>query len=305
MAIAVDRNWPMVQTTFFLLETLVLLMKMHSYIMTNREYDKQFVANNQQRVKPEGNEPSAEQGESITRKVQYPDNVTLKNYVFFLVVPTLVYEMSYPRLPKMRYAYFVEKFSSFVGLWAVMHVLADTYILPVLEQSPSMTQLEAISSLIIPFTVGYMIVFYMVFDVACNGFAELTRFADREFYSDWWNSKTFDEFARKWNKPVHEFLLRHVYLESINNYKMSQTNATLLTFLFSSIVHEFFMTFALRIFRPWLFLFQMSQLPLIYLFRVPWLKNNRFNNHFFWFGMILGPPLISLLYAREFYIAYP
>jgi sterol O-acyltransferase len=110
-----------------------------------------------------------------------------------------------------------------------------------------------------------------------------------------------------------------VYLESINTYKMSQTNATFITFFFSSIVHEWFMIFTLRvsllhtlshclqsyIIRPWLFLFQMSQIPLIYLFRIPWLKNNRFNNHFFWFGMILGPPLLSLLYAREFYIAYP
>jgi sterol O-acyltransferase len=36
------------------------------------------------------------------------------------------------------------------------------------------------------------------------------RFADRNFYDDWWNSSSFDQFARKWNKPVHEFLLRHV-----------------------------------------------------------------------------------------------
>lgn len=28
-------------------------------------------------------------------------------------------------------------------------------------------------------------------------------FADREFYQDWWNSTSWDEFARKWNKPVH------------------------------------------------------------------------------------------------------
>lgn len=39
---------------------------------------------------------------------------------------------------------------------------------------------------------------------------QLTFFADREFYQDWWNSTTFDEFSRKWNVPVHSFLLRHV-----------------------------------------------------------------------------------------------
>ena len=28
-------------------------------------------------------------------------------------------------------------------------------------------------------------------------------FADREFYQDWWNSTSWDQFSRKWNKPVH------------------------------------------------------------------------------------------------------
>jgi sterol O-acyltransferase len=163
-----------------------------------------------------------------------------------------------------------------------------------------MTHIEAISHTIIPITGGYLIVFYMVFDVGCNGFAELTRFADRQFYTDWWNSNSWDEFARNWNKPVHEFLLRHVYLESINTYKMSKTNATLVTFLFSSIVHEFFMAFTLRLFVPWLFFFQMSQVPLIYIFRHPFFKNSRFGNHFFWFGLLLGVPLLTILYGREY-----
>ncbi len=27
-----------------------------------------------------------------------------------------------------------------------------------------------------------------------------SRFADREFYSDWWNATSMDVFSRKWNK---------------------------------------------------------------------------------------------------------
>ena len=57
-------------------------------------------------------------------------------------------------------------------------------------------------------------------------------------------------------------------------------------------------------FRPWLFFFQMGQIPLIYISNLPALKHNRFGNHFFWFGMVLGPPLLSLLYSREFYLAH-
>jgi len=233
--------------------------------------------------------------------MKYPNNVTFLNYLDFLMVPTLVYELEYPRTPKIRWGYFLEKMTSFFGLWAVMHVIVENYFLPILLDSTKMSALEAITHLIIPFTAGYLLIFYLVFDVACNGFAELTRFGDREFYSDWWNSLTWDEFARKWNKPVHEFLLRHVYLETINTYKISRKNATLITFLFSSIVHEFFMGMTLRIFRPWLFFFQMSQLPMIYILN-PLFKKSPFSNYFFWFGLILGPPMISLLYARELFL---
>ena len=116
------------------------------------------------------------------------------------------------------------------------------------------------------------------------------------------SSKTWDEFARKWNKPVHEFLLRHVYLETINTYKMSKLNATFATFLVSSLAHEFFMSYVLRLLRPWLFVLQMCQLPLIFVSRHPALKNHRFGNHFFWFGLCLGVPLLSILYGREYWM---
>lgn len=56
-----------------------------------------------------------------------------------------------------------------------------------------------------------------------------------------WNSTTWDEFARKWNKPVHAFLLRHVYASSISYHKMSKPSATMVTFLLSAVLHELVM----------------------------------------------------------------
>lgn len=55
-----------------------------------------------------------------------------------------------------------------------------------------------------------------------NIFAEITRFGDRSFYKDYWNSTTFEEFNRKWNQPVYSFLFRHVYLECFYKYKLSK-----------------------------------------------------------------------------------
>jgi len=180
------------------------------------------------------------------------------------------------------------------------HVLIHSYITPVLEKTPQISVLEAISLLLVPVFACYLLIFYIVFEVACNGFAELTRFADREFYQDWWNSTTWDEFARKWNRPVHEWLLRHVYLESINTYKLPSVKAAFITFLISSIFHELFLAVTLRLLRPWLFFLQMLQFPLILLGRH--FKRKTIGNLIFWFGLMIGPPTLSILYCREFYM---
>ena len=56
-----------------------------------------------------------------------------------------------------------------------------------------------------------------------------------------WNSTSWDEFSRKWNKPVHQFLLRHVYASTMRSYKLSKTSAMFITFMLSAAVHELVM----------------------------------------------------------------
>lgn len=143
----------------------------------------------------------------------------------------------------------MEKISSFVGIWCVLHVVNSTYITPVLENSPKMTVYDAILQLILPLLLASLLVFFVVFDVICNAVAELTTFGDREFYSDWWNSTSFDEWARKWNKPVHDWLRRHIYEETLQT--RNKFYASMFTFLISSLFHEYFMMMVCRLFRPW------------------------------------------------------
>lgn len=113
-------------------------------------------------------------------------------------------------------------------------------------------------------------------------------------------SVTFDEYARKWNKPVHHWLLRHVYAISMDNYKISKKSASFVTFLFSSCLHELVMIMLTRQLRMYLFFLQMSQVPLITLGRQPFIKNNpTLGNVIFWIGMFLGPPLLGILYTRQ------
>lgn len=75
----------------------------------------------------------------------------------------------------------------------------------------------------------------------------LTFFTIKQFYR--WNSTSWDEFSRKWNKPVHAFLLRHVYAPTIMGYGLSRTWAMFLTFLLSACVHELVMVIVTQKFR--------------------------------------------------------
>jgi sterol O-acyltransferase len=56
-----------------------------------------------------------------------------------------------------------------------------------------------------------------------------------------WNSTSWEQYNRKWNKPVHNFLLRHVYASTIASYKFSRSRAMFVTFLISALAHELVM----------------------------------------------------------------
>jgi hypothetical protein len=70
--------------------------------------------------------------------------------------------------------------------------------------------------------VFLILVVFINWECILNVFAEISGFADRQFYKDWWNSTTFEEFNRKWNQPVYTFLYKHVYLISMYKYKRSK-----------------------------------------------------------------------------------
>ncbi|KAJ1964683.1 Sterol O-acyltransferase 2 (Sterol-ester synthase 2) [Dispira parvispora] len=236
-------------------------------------------------------------------EVSYPYNVTLVNFVDYLFVPALVYELYYPRIPKIRLGYLVEKICATFGVFALLHVTFEDYIIPILAEIPRLNMVMTILELITPVMICYLLIFYIIFECICNVFAEITRFADRNFYDDWWNSTSFDEYSRKWNKPVHYFLLRHIYFYSIDTYRMSRRSATFLTFFLSSCLHELVLAMVAGRLRMYLFMLQMAQLPLIYLGRMPLFR--RFpvlGNGLFWLGMISGPPLLAVLYCRENYL---
>ncbi|KAI8448368.1 MBOAT, membrane-bound O-acyltransferase family-domain-containing protein [Phakopsora pachyrhizi] len=223
----------------------------------------------------------------------YPENVSIANFLDFLLIPTLVYELNYPRTSRIRLDFLLEKMVMTFLILFLIYLVTQYYIwdqIPIDSTIKTLAQdncdtkghgdgcdyvrfFESVLRLIVPFSINYLLIFYIIFECICNFFAELTRFADRDFYSDWWNSTSFDEFSRKWNKPVHSFLLKHVYRSTIESYGLTKIEATVLTTLLSSLLHELTMTIITRKFRLYLFIAQMTIIPLSMVGRLRFFKS--------------------------------
>jgi sterol O-acyltransferase len=240
--------------------------------------------------------------------VTYPKNLTWSNYVDFILCPTLCYELEYPRTPGIVWTQLGYKILAVFGVIFLLTITSEEFILPVLTESAlrletvssfsemALILAESISLLLFPFMVSFLLVFLVIFEYVLGAFAEITRFADRRFYSDWWNSTDWLEFSREWNIPVHHFFRRHVY--SASRPHIGRPMATLITFLISAIGHEIVMACITKKIRGYGFLAQMSQLPIVMLQRTRWVKGRRtLNNVCFWCSMILGLSMICSLYV--------
>ncbi|ODA78990.1 hypothetical protein RJ55_04580 [Drechmeria coniospora] len=244
--------------------------------------------------------------------VTYPSNLTWANYLDFLLCPTLCYELEYPRLETINWTSLNAKILATFGCIFLLTITSEEFILPVLvdasrrldelqASSGSLSEMllilaESISWLLFPFMLTFLLTFLVVFEYVLGAFAEITRFADRHFYADWWNSTDWMEFSREWNVPVHSFLRRHVY--GASKPHTGKTGATFITFFISAVGHEIVMACITKKIRGYGFVCQMLQLPIFMLQRTRWVRGKEtLKNVFFWCSMILGLSLICALYV--------
>ncbi|KAI9836851.1 MAG: hypothetical protein M1819_001016 [Sarea resinae] len=239
----------------------------------------------------------------------FPSNLNIKNFAEYIVLPTVVYELEYPRQEKINWWYVAEKTAATFGSLIVMQVVSEAYIYPhvmrtveMKEQGmPLIERLQefpwVLSDMMFPFMMEYLLSWYVIWECILNVLAEVTRFADRGFYGDWWNSVSWDQYARDWNRPVHNFLLRHVYHSSISAFHLSRSSATLVTFFLSSCIHELVMWCIFNKLRGYLLAMQMLQIPLVMLSQTRFLKGRTIlGNAIFWLGIMTGPSFLCSLY---------
>lgn len=275
-----------------------VMLKIHSFFMTNLAM--------------------ALEKDSATGSAGWPGNVQLLNFAQFLVFPTLTYEASFPRSPSIRPSYLLWKaaqggiaivvgfsvlFFSVIPILAHPTPPASLSALPSRLQAPIAFLLD-LTRLALPSICCWCAVFVGFFSCCLGILAELTRFADREFFGPWWEAQSIGAFWSSWNAPVHKWAKRHLLLELQIYLHLKRRGAVLATFLLSALLHEVIISTAFKTIRPYFFFAMLFQLPLISLSRVLQGEGRHaaggLGNSLVWLSLFLGQPVLELLYAREF-----
>lgn len=215
------------------LHALIVWLKVCSYALTNRDLRHALLW-------PESNETLPE----LYATCPYPRNITLSNLSYFWWAPTLVYQPVYPRTDRIRRTFVIKRILECIGLSTIILILTVQYASPLLhnswekvKQGDVIAIAERVMKLSTISLFLWLCGFYALFHSFLNALAEVMQFADREFYSDWWNVDSVRTYWTSWNKPVYYFMRRHLYAPMVGR-KVDPKVAQLVVFVFSGILHE-------------------------------------------------------------------
>jgi len=240
--------------------------------------------------------------------VQYPENLNAKDMYYFIAVPTLCYEINFPRSKRIRKRFLIRRLIEMVFLFTLALILLQQWVVPILLNSKTpfretnvLRILERLLKLAIPNHVIWLIMFYAFFHSWLNVLAEVLRFGDREFYRDWWNSETVPSFWKNWNIPVHNFCARHIY-KPLLKLGVTKLQASIVVFFISAFFHEYLVSLPLRMFRLWSFWGMIMQIPFTMV--VQKFLHGNYGNMAVWVSLIIGQPIAIMMYLHDYYIDY-
>ncbi|KAH8805579.1 hypothetical protein F5884DRAFT_736747 [Xylogone sp. PMI_703] len=287
------------------LHAVIVWLKTASYAFTNRDLRHAYL------------HPSRREEDALPEiysQCPYPQNVTLANLTYFWWAPTLVYQPVYPRTTKIRWVFVAKRMGEVFGLSAFMWIASAQYAAPLLRNSVDKMAsfdlpaiLERLMKLSTISLVVWLAGFFALFQSFLNALAEVMKFADREFYTDWWNSPSVGTYWRTWNKPVYQFMKRHVYSPLLGR-GWHPGAASIAVFFFSGVLHELLVGVPTHnIIETCLFnigvafIGMVAQLPLIAitapLEKMSGINGRIIGNCIFWVSFtLIGQPLAALLY---------
>ncbi|KAM3132959.1 hypothetical protein pb186bvf_014955 [Paramecium bursaria] len=254
--------------------------------------------------------------QTVTILKKYLNNfdyfLDFKHYLYFLAAPTLCFQLTYPRSKSVRKLWVLKRVIEYLLVSAFQVIIWYQYVEPLLNNTyeivrddPRYVRLfERLLKLSLPNTYLWIAMFFGGFQCALNITAELLRYADRQFYKDWWNCKNLEEYWKLWNIPVHHWLVRHIYLPCLKS-GLSKSTANMIVFFISALGHEYIVSASLGIIEYWAFIGMIMQAPVIQIQKkiekIFKLQNSQLGNLMFWCSFcIIGQPILIFVYYFRF-----
>lgn len=163
----------------------------------------------------------------------------------FLCMPTLCYQPIYPRVATVNRTTLLENLLGTVICFGLLKLLIIQYISPILANAVlPVSELnylaigERLLKIALPAVLFWITLFLMVFQFWLSFLAELTRFADKCFFYDWWNATDIGEYWQRWNLPIHTYICRHVF-NPLVELGYNKTSVILFVFFLSGVLHEY------------------------------------------------------------------
>jgi diacylglycerol O-acyltransferase-1 len=275
------------------LHAVIVFLKCASYALTNRDLRHAYLHPKQADPLPE-----------LYSTCPYPQNINFNNLCYFWWAPTLVYQPVYPRTAAIRWPFVLRCLAEVAVLSIVVWIASAQYAAPLLQNKILTLNFTSIAERIMKLSTisvfCWLCGFFALFQSALNALAEIMRFGDREFYGDWWNVSSIRTYWTTWNKPVTNFMRRHIYSPLVGR-GCPPALAQIIVFLFSGVLHELLVGVPTHNIIGVAFAGMLVQIPLIALTDVvqkwKWIQGKVAGNMIFWVSFCLvGQPLAALLY---------
>ena len=229
----------------------------------------------------------------------------IKRFIFFTFCPSLIYRDKYPRLISYRFDMILAHLTNFTLCLISLYMLSR-YICTPYFTSMKLRNYYSFAHfcydccrLAIPGTMFLIIGFFLLLHTWLNLWSEILRYGDRRFYEDWWNCTNFEEWYRKWNMVVHEWLYYYVYNDVMRfTGTMSRFVCKICVFSLSVIIHEIIVWQTIGFFFPILSFF-FGGPGLIFTYIKP---KQKWFNLFFWVKLCLGIGILFCLLLMEVHL---
>ncbi|XP_043268457.1 sterol O-acyltransferase 1 [Venturia canescens] len=280
--IIIWENLPPISRVIILTETVRMAMKMHAYVRS--------VAPVVLSYKPHSDD----------EQLKLPDFST---FLYFHFAPTLIYRETYPRTTEIRWRFVLWHLFEVVLVIFNMAFIFERHLIPPFEEFGKhpfelRSFVLSIYGTFFPSILVFVSGFYCLLHAWMNAAAEVTRFGDRLFYKDWWNSTTYGTFYKRWNVVVHDWLYTYIYKDIYEIVMPGNRFIPAWTVFFvSALFHEYIIGVAFHLFLPMM----LVQFGIIGFLLVFLRLGKSWGNIFLWFSLCTGSGLMISFYSIEYF----